>query len=556
MEVTAMVAMKRQDGVLLVFPADALPEDEVAAGRTLGGGILGPSANFEVPAIIVDNGVVSTTGETVQVLAVDCLPEVLSIMREFRAQEEIVYGFDQDSPFALPDPDSLLDAVAHWIQDADPSTGLAFYTANEQEVVEDVVETPVGDQRLMRDQPNGPSGRATPRPGKAGPPGGPKLRSKPEKPKKPTTASLAAAMETVLQQIPTMVSQLAEISEKQKCMESQIMAPVSASCPALSQPLSQAVRGHALAPSVVAKHLAPPPRTMSMPSPGILRSPALAQTTELLELEQEKPLLPAGTEGNPLAQAVLTQSQALTSLVNQIAAGTSDPLLDLGGASSTGTRGSTGRAKLQNELASQKGLFFNAVMQSMARRMNPTMPVSSNAAELMEKGVCGTKYLERFGGYARHRDLGQIQYQIMQILDYLQVENMAAARDATALLAVAVEQAVMDNGRFELASVLCLQDDLPSGIFVNRNAGAFSRSRSFSPLADQRWITVALAYLKELDTIQSKRAELAGTPAKSSSPSQAAPAANPKSKANAKKKGKGRGAGNQGQQAMEEENEI
>lgn len=66
-----------------------------------------------------------------------------------------------------------------------------------------------------------------------------------------------------------------------------------------------------------------------------------------------------------------------------------------------------------------------------------------------------------------------------------------------------------DGGKFDLAQVLVLQDDLPSSVFINRQAGTLSRSKSFSPLADARWITVALAYLKEMDTIQTKRQELA-----------------------------------------------
>jgi hypothetical protein len=68
-----------------------------------------------------------------------------------------------------------------------------------------------------------------------------------------------------------------------------------------------------------------------------------------------------------------------------------------------------------------------------------------------------------------------------------------------------------------------------------------TQARAFSPLADQRWVTVALAYVKELDVIQTKRQELAGT-------STGAPKVQPldvtgKPKAQPKKKGKGGGKG-------------
>ena len=130
----------------------------------------------------------------------------------------------------------------------------------------------------------------------------------------------------------------------------------------------------------------------------------------------------------------------------------------------------------------------------------------------------------------------------MTALDYLQTDNLQGARDTIALLAVMLEQAVMDGGRL----VLVLQDDLPASIFVNRQAGALSRSRSFSPLADQKWITTALAYLKELDTIQGKRLELANPGKPSTEPSKA----QPKPKGGPRRKG-----GQKGSQKTEEEEE-
>lgn len=91
-------------------------------------------------------------------------------------------------------------------------------------------------------------------------------------------------------------------------------------------------------------------------------------------------------------------------------------------------------------------------------------------------------------------------------MDFLQVGNYGAAKDVVALLAVMLEQAVLDGGRFEVAQVLTLQEDVPYTVFSARQ-GSVAR-RAFAPLADQRWVTVALAYLKELETISSKRVEM------------------------------------------------
>ena len=293
--------------------------------------------------------------------------------------------------------------------------------------------------------------------------------------------------------------------------------------------------------SEVASRLSPPPRTVTAPALGLLAP--LAEKPEMIkELEGEK-LVEGIPDQVSLARAVLAQSQALTTLVSQIASASSDPMGDLASSSSaTGTRGAQGRARLQAELALHKGAFFTAVNQAMARRMAPTSNAEISPLEMVNRGITGARYLERFGGYGRMREWGQIQYQIMTALDYLMEDNIGAVKDTVALLAVTLEQGVLDGGRLEIASLLCLQEDVPSGVFMNRQLTATSRSRSFSPLADQRWITCALAYLKEMDVISSKRQEFAagGKPSLSST-SEVDP--KPKVKSAPKKKWKPKGGG-------------
>ena len=199
--------------------------------------------------------------------------------------------------------------------------------------------------------------------------------------------------------------------------------------------------------------------------------------------------------------------------MTQIAQASGDPMSDLSGSGVTpGSRGAMGRAKLQSELAAHRGTFFTSVLTQMARRMNPTSSVESSPKELLERGVSGVRYLERFGGYGKQRDLGCLQFQVMQIFDYLMDENLLAARDLVALLAITLEQMNMDGGRLDLAAVVCLHEDPPASIFQMRHLSSTSRSRAFAPLADQKLVTVALAFLKELDIIQSKRLELVGAP--------------------------------------------
>ena len=122
-------------------------------------------------------------------------------------------------------------------------------------------------------------------------------------------------------------------------------------------------------------------------------------------------------------------------VVSQIAQTSGGPMIELStGAASASTRGAQGRARLQNELAAQKGTFFTAVLAAMARRMQPTASVEGSPQELLDRGICGSRYLKRFGSFAKVREL-----------------NFQAARDQTALLAVAIDQAALDQGRFELS---------------------------------------------------------------------------------------------------------
>ena len=99
-----------------------------------------------------------------------------------------------------------------------------------------------------------------------------------------------------------------------------------------------------------------------------------------------------------------------------------------------------------------------------------------------------------------------------------------------------------------MAGLLCLQEDVPANVFSNRLVTSTARTRSFAPLADQKWITVALQYLREMDVINNKRQEFAGK----ASGSGADPADDPKPKVRPKSKQKGRGRGG-GQFQVEEE---
>ena len=532
-EVTVLVLMRRENGLLLGLPTGFLPQETLdVANAADSGDVLGPSMTFRVPGLISEGGHVAQTGEELEVLVIDCAEEILHHMREFRDTEEVIFGFDEDSPFAYPAVDALLPRIRAWA--VATSDQLAnFYSPEEDGTPMQEPQTPVGRRQ--------PARRATPSGAGAK-----------QKPKRVTNVSIAQNLESVLATLPKLSQQMEQMSERQLALERQFPSLGRSTAVAVSQPLGSSLDLPQPSMSTVAKALHPPPRTVAAPSLGLLGSPCMTgKQLELEELQAERVDhgVPSNQiSGDTMAQAVLAQSQALTALVAQIASATGDPIAELTGVAGPGSRGASGRAKLQSELAMHRGTFFRQVMQQMSRRMSPTSSADLSAKELLEKGISGVRYLERFGGYGRCREIGQMQFQVMTAFDFLMAGKVEAAMDTIALLAVSLEQASLDGGRMDLASLLCLQEDAPASIFMNRQLTATSRARAFAPLADQRWITCALAFLKELEVIQTKRAELTSGANRwtsdGSQDSQAVPErkAKAKPKPGPKKKGGGKGS--------------
>lgn len=550
-EAAILVVSKRPGGFLVAVPTGLIPEEVLATGNEVNPpGVVGPSTVLLVPGVMFEQGQMVAADSLLPVVVVDLGSGALAHLRATRESENYPFSYDADQPFVFPSPNELLAAAREWVAAGAESSALQYFSAEGEDEgiadgAPDMAEEASPPQAAQRKKPRQPGQ---------------------EKPtasaRRPTVATLAASIEQLIQLNAGLTQSVNSLAQRQTQLEQRAepMAP-AAQVPStvLRRPISSSLAMPAVSAGAVAKTLATPPRTQTASALGLLSSPQF-QPAELVELQDEKQVMEQHTPSDHLAQAVLAQSQALTALVSQIAQSSADPMVELStGAASASTRGAQGRARLQNELAAQKGTFFTSVLAAMARRMQPTASSDGSPQELLDRGICGSRYLERFGGFAKVRELGCLQQQVMSILDCLQASNLQAARDQTALLAVAIDQAALDQGRFELANLLCLQEEPPSTVFSNRQMNVLGKPRAFSPLADQRWVTVALAYIKELDVITTKRLELTnqsrhglfsggsgGGDSNSSNP-------NPKPKPQPKKKGKGSGRGGGNQAAAEGE---
>ena len=549
----ALVVFNRRSGIMLAVPEEFIAQEVLAAGLLAGpDDVLGPSQVVTVPAGIWDPIIgghpTVAEGQDIAVLLVDCLPDIRANLKPFDPASDpvhIIQHFSEEKTEMFPLAHPLEFAAQDWVENPASGERVNYYSAAEEvpKNVENGGSTPTNP--LTTTVPK--SAQASVRPGGSG--GG----KQPPAKKKPTVANLASSVESLAAALPAISTQLATLAKRQTEVEAQMMQGGRVS--ALAAPLGGHTIGGLSTPCTTQpKSLLtqmPPPRTAQSPIPlpvHTLGGEAMSQRgkpVEVVALEGE-----GEPGGSDLATAVLAQSQALTALVGQIAQ-QGDPLGELSSSSSTlSSRGSMGRAKLQQELAAQKGVFFNNVCQNMSRRMYPSQSCDLQPLELFQRGVCATRYLERFGGFGKSRDLGQIAWLVAMLMDHLQTDNLSAAKDSASLLLVCLEQGAMDSGHLDIGLLLSLAEDPAAGVFTNRSLAPLSKGRSFAPLAEQRWISLALSYIKELDAITQKRADLASVPKAGAQPPAPVPTPKPKNKV-APKPGWKKGRRNQDEEVEE-----
>ena len=511
-----LCVVRKESGVLLAAPNNFFPVEVLDGGQLAGPeDLIGPSALMHVPGGRLDqmdgSPPVPVPDSWVDVVVVDMNPDILDQLTpvaEYDGPTELLHLFDAD-PFIYPLRDDLVTMTWDWLVQPSAVERIQYYSAGEEEQEEDelVPETVVAAPLPEASQPV-PKAAGLP----TGPGKGPKPRS-PPKVKKPSVASLATSFESVMAVIPALSNQIAELNQRTKTMEEKMQEPGRLS--ALSRPLGDS--------AMVGSSVKSPPKAASllkeMPPPSNLLK--LKQTsrggdhveTEAAALMEER--IGEGG-GSDMVRAMFAQSTAITALAAQIANMSGDPIGELASSSSGFTsKGAAGRMKLQQELAAQKGTFFAAVVSNMGRRMHPAMMLDATPMQLAGQGITMSKYVERFGGYGKARDFGHVMWQVALIMDHLQMENWQGAMDATALLAVCLEQTALD-GSMDVGLLLSLSEDPPSGVFTNRSLAPLSRGKAFAPLASQLWIAVALSYIKELDLITQKRSDLVGGKAQAS----------------------------------------
>lgn len=219
----------------------------------------------------------------------------------------------------------------------------------------------------------------------------------------------------------------------------------------------------------------------------------------------------AGQGADQILLALAQQSSAITSLVAHLAGG-ADPMSDLSASSSSqaagSTRGVQRRDRMMQELAAGKSNFFLQVQQQLCRKLNPASPAPSTEEELSACDASVLLYLERFGGYQQSKELGLVMWLLGHIADAFARGDPRLAREHTALALCAVEQAALDKGDWSLGFMLGLTSEPPVQMFQNRLQNVAAYGRSFGPLTPSGWAATSLAFLKEMEVLQSRKAEV------------------------------------------------
>ena len=469
-------------GILLCIPCGYLSLAALDAGVAAGPeALLGQSSQVTLPLGVLDEqGVEIPIDVEIPVLLADCGAGILTYLRELGEDivSDTIFPFSLHQPEATPLSDEMLTAARSWLSES-PLGRVVYYSAQEE-----AAQAPLPVQDLL------PKGR------KANPK------------KRVTTADLAAQLAHLSSMLPALTEQLTSVKDRQEALEKQVKeVPATGVQQAAKPPHQQSflpARGPGLPMAKHASLMGPPPRTR--PEVGNpVQNPPAAGGVDLADLGD-------ATGHDSFQTAMLQQSQALSSLVSHLLSqqdGGVEGLTSSASSSYVGSKGAAKREKLQSALAARSGDFFLAVLQAASRRLRPAMS-SPLSIEDCSGQVSMCHYLERFGGFAGQRENGYLMWCLAHVMDCMVQRDYVGAEEHLALTFVALDQATLDNNRWDFAWLLTLMEEPPAQLFHGRGISVNPRSRAYSPLCPGAWTTCALQYLKEIDLITTRRLEAIG----------------------------------------------
>ena len=315
----------RRGGMLLVIPVGVIRDDILAGGAMAGeDDLFGPSRVFEVDMTDEDeSGAIFLAGFQSEVLVLDTTDAVLDYLREY---DPVTDSLEAITPFS--------DGLATALPSMPDLLALAKTWAREETVARIHFYS-------AREEPLGKTAPA-----------------KKAAAKRVTNATLA-------EQVASLSAQVALLTAKQD-------QSASAEIPKLPGALGCLQTPARLTPAKALQMVGPPP-CESQPRAG----------------GPDEPLDPLRAPKDPTEIALSQQSAALTALVTHLIQG-NDPFgLDTStsGATSSSTKGTLRRERLQQDLAARQSQFFMMVQQQISKKLNPSSVLPKTEEELQMKGA-------------------------------------------------------------------------------------------------------------------------------------------------------------------------
>ena len=492
----AIPLMQRRGGFLLGLPLGALDENRLVDEMTSEGeDLLGPSKSFTAElSVEEDGGSTVLIGIQCRFMVVDFSDSALEHIKDYIPEEDdlkVIVPFNEEYPNALPSMLDVPEKILEWAR-GDNVGRAHFYSAREELMLAASPKTPA---------------------------------AKKANPKRVTNATMMDQLSALQAQVQALVVAQSAAFQPPATVTGELPDPGPGKplgvprMPALSSAI--AVPPSLMTPVVkkAAALVGPPPKSMAAsPGPGRNR---------VVMPEDEPKEEGAATSGDPLLHAISQQGSALTALVAHLASSSSDPMNDLSGTASsslsTSTRGVQRREKLQNELQAGTSNFYMLLLQQLHRKMYPSRAIPKTEEEFQSANLSFLQYLERFGGYRNQRETGLTLWLLGYVLDSLIQGDVPKAQEHLALTIACLEQTGID-GDWTIGYLLALVEEPPIQLFQEKVLNLHTQGRPFAPLVAPSHAAVALAYLKQLETLSSRKKETQSPSSPKTSPNTESPA--------------------------------
>ena len=491
--------LPRDGGFLLALPGGSIPPSLLQRGQTAGvDEMIGPSTELSVPAVEEEeDGSEVPVDSPLQVLVVDFATSAAPYLEPFDpASLEEPVPFLAGSPQVFPQGLQLVSLCKGWLRTR-AADRLAFYTAPEEE------------EELLEEAP-------------------PETPAAKPRPKRVTTAQLADQLGSISQLLPTITSQLQEISEKQKALEAKVESRPAE--PALAPhrslfvfPTAKAGAG-ASGAGALASQVGPP---LDSPPEGCCTGPGRGRLFAR-RFGARRPFCRRPRRGHSCRGPDSADSGP------DPAGGTPDSELRRGGRLWERTRGPgpvlegqckegappcrAGRKKRLLHAGRCPAGFSSHVPFGECAPDSGRVPGGASQVHLWP--VSGKVWRL----YGAQRELGLTMHMTTQIADVLLSGETDAALDLLALMMTCLEQVCQDGGKWEVGYTLSLFPEPAHQVFSSRGSPQNPRLRAWAPLCPAPWATTALAFLKEADNIIARRHEASGSATSSGKPADPDPA--------------------------------